>query len=84
MFSIFGVGVFSNIYRNIGGWGVSPTGKSQWSLHACDPVAGVEPENSPPRAARACPWVRSSKKLKSCCNELKSGSMSSWSITGAS
>ena len=29
---------------------MSPTGKSQWFLHACDPVAGVEPENSPPRA----------------------------------
>ena len=38
------------IYIYIGGWGVSPTGKSQWFLHACDPVAGVEPENSPPRA----------------------------------
>ena len=38
---------------SIGGWGVSPTGKSQWSLHACDPVAGVEPENSPPGRARA-------------------------------
>ena len=33
---------------------MSPTGKSEWSLHACDPVAGVETENSPPRArARA-------------------------------
>ena len=68
---------------------MSPTEKSQWSLRACDPVAGVETENSVPRArararARVCPWVRSSKKFKSCCNELKSGSMSSWSITGAS
>ena len=29
---------------------MSPTGKSQWSLHACDPVTAVETENSPPRA----------------------------------
>ena len=52
----------------IGGGGVSPTGKSQWSLHACDPVAGVETGNSPPRArararARASPWVRRCKKF---------------------
>ena len=50
------------VINYIGGWGVSPTGKSQWFLHACDPVAGVETENSPPRAqarAWACPWVRS-------------------------
>ena len=37
----------------VGGWGVSPAGKSEWSLHACDPVAGVEPENSAPGLGRA-------------------------------
>ena len=67
---------------------MSPTEKSQWSLHACDPVAGVETENSAPRAGSGVPLGSELDSLynefKSCSNELRSGSMSSWSITGAS